>query len=193
MRDRAIPDTPTGRQTNWRHNSSISSIQEPSGSATSRSPTPPFPTEYTSLPEHRDGFIPINKDGMRIDTALRNPSKAELLTYNARANAHRLCNHYHLTGVCSLSPECPYDHSYLEPELLNVLKHFVRRYPCAKKGHCRNAKCDKGHVCVWSGCQGTKCKLGHQLHNVDLKVTRWINPDVESEAQMTEEGARISY
>jgi hypothetical protein len=172
---------------------SISSFKGLSGSASTRSLTPPLPTENTSLPGHRDGVIPINKDGMRIDTALPNPSKADRLAYNARANTHRLCNHYHLTGECNLLSDCPYDHDYLQPELLTVLKHFVRRYPCTKKGLCRNSKCDKGHVCVEGGCQGSKCKLGHQMHNMDLKVVEWVTADTEEGIQKKAEGVSLSW
>lgn len=57
--------------------------------------TPPcFPPTNIKSEE----YIPVNKDGHRIDTYLPQPPNEDWLVYNRRAKQHKLCNAYHLGG-----------------------------------------------------------------------------------------------
>jgi hypothetical protein len=63
---------------------------------------------------------------MRIDTALPKATAGDFSAYNKRAHIQQLCNDYHLNGKCSKGLGCSYDHSSIEPELLNVIRHVLR-------------------------------------------------------------------
>jgi hypothetical protein len=138
---------------------------------TNGSSTPPV---EVVLPEPIETMIPLNKDGMRLDTALPRASQEDWGMFNRRVHTHKLCNSYQLTGACP-QEDCPFDHKYMEPELLNVLRHVVREYPCTRRGTCRKEQCNKGHICTKIGCKG--CKMGSTLHNVDARVFQWVAPE----------------
>jgi len=119
-------------------------------------------------------MIPVNKEGMRIDTFLHKPTTDEFNAFKRRIHTHKLCNDFQLAKFCS-QEDCSYDHSYLDPELLNVLKIVAREIPCARKGACRRSMCYKGHLCARTGCKS--CKLGYRMHGVDTTVVDWVKPE----------------
>jgi hypothetical protein len=127
------------------------------------------------LPQQKRNLLPLNRDGHRIDVILPKASQEDHTALRKKIQAgQKLCNDFQLIGICN-SDDCPYDHSTLAPEFLNVLRHLAREIPCARKGSCRRAACYKGHVCAKSGCRN--CKLGYKAHGVDTNVFVWVEPE----------------
>jgi len=73
-----------------------------------------------SNPETKD-LIPLNKHGWRLDFHLPSVSPEAPNAYRARITQQKLCNNYHLIGTCT-HPDCPFDHSPVEEELVYVLR-----------------------------------------------------------------------
>lgn len=121
------------------------------------------------------GFIPLNKDGQRIDAFIRPPTQDEWATYQARFRRQKPCNSHHLQGVCTQF-NCPYDHSELEPETRHCLEYVLKCNPCTKKGGCRVSDCFYGHVCQKDDCVGQMkgCRLKFEQHNVDPKLASMV-------------------
>lgn len=127
-------------------------------------------------------MIPVNKDGARIDTYLPVPSSDELAMYQSRTKSQKLCNRYHLTGECK-DPDCPFDHSDVDPRLVDVMRYFSKQRPCARGRGCRSIKCCYGHICQRDGCRGDRpCKMNPRAHDIDLHVVEWVEPDDQTEA-----------
>ncbi|RDW74537.1 zinc finger CCCH domain-containing protein [Aspergillus mulundensis] len=92
-------------------------------------------------------FIPMNKDGERIDPYVPPPSKDSWDKYKRRAALCKPCNNYYLAGCCN-SENCELDHRPIEVDTLNVL-------------NCKSFK---------------TCKFGRHAHFLDYAVTRWEEP-----------------
>lgn len=128
----------------------------------------------------KNGLIPVNKDGQRIDTALGQPSEAACEAFRTRTHGHKLCNGHHLMNYCS-NITCDFDHAPITEEVRLVLRTVARSIPCARKSDCRRANCTKGHICQKKGCRGGGgCKLNSYMHSVDPIVVEWIIPDAET-------------
>ncbi|KAJ5915577.1 hypothetical protein N7466_011510 [Penicillium verhagenii] len=167
--------------------------QQLAKSADSESPSPKqlwsSPTvvgrslEYltTMLPPHSlkcEEFIPINKDGDRLDTYCPHPAAEAFDEYHRRAKEHRVCNSYHLSGECG-DMGCQYDHSDVSNTIIEVLRYILLQHPCSRAGACRSIKCYLGHICQKPNCKAVKswqCRFNHRTHTLDLQVSQWVAP-----------------
>ncbi|KAF2652677.1 hypothetical protein K491DRAFT_695392 [Lophiostoma macrostomum CBS 122681] len=163
---------------------------------TSSSPLPPLTplthktlsTLPTSTIPH---FIPLNSTSHRLDTLLTPPPASAWTLYTSRFRTQKLCNSYHLEGICT-SFACPFDHSALEPETRQVLEYVVRQRACPRGGGCRNTGCVYGHVCQKVGCagggagagvgDGGKCRMGRSMHGLDLRVASMVPGEEDGES-----------
>lgn len=130
-------------------------------------------------------FIPINKDGERLDTYSAPPSSQALYEYQRRAKQHKVCNKYHLSGECG-DMSCMYDHTDVSDTIIEVLNYMVLQMPCTRLGNCRSIKCYKGHLCQKPGCKAVKnyaCRFNHRAHTLDLQVAQWVAPLEQIEAE----------
>lgn len=128
-------------------------------------------------------FIPVNKDGDRIDPYYAHPSPEAFEEYHARAKEHKVCNSYHLSGECG-DMSCMYDHSDVSNVIVDVLRYMLLQHPCTRAGACRSIKCYMGHLCQKPGCKAVKswqCRFNHNAHVLDLKTARWDVPSDQSE------------
>lgn len=90
--------------------------------------------------------IPVNKLGSRIDLPLPDIFKADKDAYYLRVNKKRLCNDHVLAGCCT-KENCPFDHSTVEQNIVNVLRSVVRsKFKCPKGAQCRSRTCYKSHM-----------------------------------------------
>ncbi|KAJ5628138.1 Zinc fingerCCCH-type [Penicillium lividum] len=129
-------------------------------------------------------FIPINKDGDRLDPYCPHPSPDAFDEYHRRAKEHRVCNSYHLSGECG-DMSCQYDHSDVSSTVIEVLRYILLQHPCSKAGACRSIKCYMGHICQKPNCKAVKswqCRFNHRTHTLDLHVSQWVTPVEQSES-----------
>lgn len=121
-------------------------------------------------------LIAVNKDGERIDPYSPHPPMDVYDEYNRRARQHKICNKYHLGGECG-DMSCPFDHSDVEPSIINVMTYILRQTPCPRKGACRSIKCYTGHHCQKDQCRGGRlCKFGQRAHTLDIRLSQWVKP-----------------
>ncbi|KAI4607994.1 hypothetical protein J4E80_009391 [Alternaria sp. BMP 0032] len=118
-------------------------ISETNGSGPSQPPRGPSGAPYPTLPlssqQHPSsqtplsallpaapipGFIPLNPSHQRLDPHLPMPTPSAWKIYNARFAKAKPCNTFHLQQRCT-TPNCPFDHSELEPEARQVLEYVV--------------------------------------------------------------------
>lgn len=98
--------------------------------------------------------------------------------YHRRANKHKVCNSYHLSGECG-DMSCPYDHSDVSDTIIEVLRYLLLQHPCPRGGKCRSIKCYMGHLCQKSNCKAVKswqCRFNYRAHTLDLHVAQWVVP-----------------
>lgn len=127
-------------------------------------------------------FIPVNKDGQRLDTYCPHPSAQAFDEYQRRAKQHKVCNRYHLSGECG-DMSCMYDHSDVSDTIIEVIRYMLLQRPCPRSGTCRSIKCFLGHICQKPGCKAVKsfqCKFNHRAHTMDLEVAQWVAPVEQS-------------
>lgn len=126
------------------------------------------------------GFIPLNKDGQRLDTYTRPPTQEEWRIYNARFHKRKPCNSFHLQRICTTF-DCPFDHTELEPESRHVLEYVLKCSPCPRRSDCRASDCFYGHLCHKDDCTGQMkgCRMKTDLHSVDPKVASMVPVDVQ--------------
>lgn len=146
----------------------------------------------TALPQNpRNGFIPINAAGQRLDPVLRMPINKERKTYKSRTRNQGLCTNFYLKGSCRYK-NCRYDHTPINSSLLLILKQKLLDTPCHSAGACRSGDCIHGHVCAIAGCvdgKVMKCRFDHAAHGVDMAVAEWVrptgakNPAIQKEAK----------
>ncbi|KAJ6145386.1 Zinc finger CCCH-type [Penicillium chermesinum] len=123
-------------------------------------------------------FIPINKDGERLDTYCAHPSPDAFDAYHRRAKEAKVCNSYHLSGECG-DMNCHYDHSDVSNTIIDVLRYICLQHPCPRGGSCRSIKCYMGHICQKPNCKAVKswqCRFNLRAHSVDLQVAQWVAP-----------------
>ncbi|KAJ9348215.1 C-x8-C-x5-C-x3-H type zinc finger protein [Paecilomyces variotii] len=124
----------------------------------------------------REELIQLNKRGERVDELIPRPPLEAWRLYNMRIGVRKLCAAYHLGGKCS-TPNCGYDHSHVDPPVLDVLRYLVRMAPCHKGPACRRAGCYLGHMCQRHNCKGYKpCKFRHYGHYIDREIVKEIPP-----------------
>ncbi|CAO2656000.1 Nn.00g048030.m01.CDS01 [Neocucurbitaria sp. VM-36] len=128
------------------------------------------------------GFIPLNKDGQRLDTYTRPPTQEEWRIYNTRFHKQKPCNSFHLQRICT-SFGCPFDHNELEPESRHVLEYVLKCSPCPRRSDCRVSDCFYGHICHKDDCTGQMkgCRMKTDLHNVDPKVASMVPAEDDPE------------
>ncbi|KAJ5544183.1 hypothetical protein N7494_005462 [Penicillium frequentans] len=132
-----------------------------------------------TLPTHSlefEEYIPINKDGDRLDTYCPHPSPEAFAEYHRRAKRHRVCNSFHLSGECG-DMDCQYDHSHVSNTIIEVLRYILLQHPCSRAGACRFIKCFWGHICQTPNCKAIKtfqCRFNHRTHSLDLQVAQWV-------------------
>ncbi|MCJ1285356.1 hypothetical protein MMC26_004696 [Xylographa opegraphella] len=120
----------------------------------------------------------LNQHDQRIDPPLLGITEHERTRFRQRTNNQHLCNEYHLLGKCPALPgrACLFDHKYVDPGLLLVLKERLRLQRCKKGSACRSHDCYYGHACRGPGCTGGKgCSFSSLLHNLDADVVREIS------------------
>lgn len=128
-----------------------------------------------------DELIAVNKEGERIDTYFPAPSNSTWESYQRRAKRQKICNKYHLGGECG-DMSCEFDHSYVDPSMLNVMGYILRGAKCPRGSKCRSIKCYTGHHCQKDGCRGGKgCRFGRRGHIIDLHLAEWILPTNQSD------------
>ncbi|MCJ1377171.1 hypothetical protein MMC17_000263 [Xylographa soralifera] len=66
----------------------------------------------------------LNKDNQRVDLPLLGITEHGQARFWRRTDNQHLCNEYHLLGKCPALPgrPCGYDHAYVDPELILILK-----------------------------------------------------------------------
>ena len=82
-------------------------------------------------------YVLLNREDQRLDEKLVRPDKAAVDSLNARLlNKGKVCNDYHLLGVCR-TQHCPYAH---EPKLSSMeqlaLRHKARNKLCQAYDEC---------------------------------------------------------
>lgn len=120
--------------------------------------------------------IKLNKRGERLDEPLPRPSPQAWRMYGLRIGVRKLCAAHHLGGKC-LTPNCDYDHTDIDPPVLEVLRYLVRMAPCNRGPGCRRAGCYLGHMCQRHNCKGYKpCRFRHYGHYIDREVAQKVSP-----------------
>ncbi|KAF2836674.1 hypothetical protein M501DRAFT_1018561 [Patellaria atrata CBS 101060] len=126
-------------------------------------------------PSEREGLIPVNKDGHRLDTFLPPASKNGRDTYYARTRRQKPCYDRVVAGKCAVSG-CKLDHNSVGRDVILFMKHIRREKVCPFYGNCRSPSCGFAHVCPNAG-KCTDCRWGQQwknIHKIDKKVVRWV-------------------
>ncbi|KAL1310806.1 hypothetical protein AAFC00_001046 [Neodothiora populina] len=177
LHNTASSRTASSRTINGDHGPSPSASQHSDTSATVQ-----VTVTETYLPRwssEREGLIPINRDGHRLDFYKEPPSNDLFAAYNKRTQARKQCNDFQFLGFCEKGARCIYIHSHspLEPPFKRVLESILRTSPCPAKGECRLKECYRGHICTQPGCNGSEggkaCKLKKAMHGIDTVVDSW--------------------
>ncbi|KAK4965646.1 hypothetical protein LTR66_012107 [Elasticomyces elasticus] len=161
--------------------SSSAATLYPHSSRSGATQSPPVITILPALQDRREGLIPVNNKGWRLDYVNPPASEDDWYSFSQRTKKQKLCNEHHLRGYCT-KPTCSFDHGAVSDEMLHVLRHVTMNYPCSKKGDCRRADCYNGHICQKDGCQGSwsgSCKLTRVMHTMDPYTADWV-PAVQS-------------
>jgi hypothetical protein len=142
-------------------------------------------------------MIPINAAGQRLDIYLSPPSHTQWYRYITRFKEKKLCNAFHLKGLCS-NVACEYDHSAIDRSLQEVLRYASKNRPCNqnKNGACRRLDCDRGHVCQKPACSDARktargCLIPKSLHNIDHNLHKWVLP-TDSQKDEASDGVELS-
>ncbi|KAJ9635242.1 hypothetical protein H2199_008729 [Coniosporium tulheliwenetii] len=138
--------------------------------------------ELPSQPPDKEGLIPLNSRGDRLDYFIPPATPGAWQAYTARAKTHKICNKFHIEKNCQ-NTNCPFDHKPVEPELIHVMKIILSNRPCPRRGGCRRETCPEGHICKRPGCQGPgdHCKFAASMHRVDTVPFEWVEPVGESD------------
>jgi hypothetical protein len=130
------------------------------------------PSNMTSTPTPSNIVaLAINKLGQRIDLPLERPAAEDQVRYEARWRAKKLCNEYHLCGMCR-NQDCRFDHNPIDEGIRLALRISARQIPCKHGQVCRRQDCPNGHHCPYSvspgGCTNRACPFRVKgMHNVD--------------------------
>lgn len=130
--------------------------------------------KHSSTWNPNQGIVLLNLNDDRIDANLGNWNPDTERSLFKRADHCRLCNDFHLRGVCYAS-SCSYSHEpRLNPEELVILRSWARRLPCHKKSACRSAECWYGHMCPHETCFLPNTCRFRAYHDMDrTAVTVW--------------------
>lgn len=91
--------------------------------------------------EAQPGYIPINKDGQRLDCHLPFPPRSAWDALMILSRHVKLCRWFHLVGNCGKGNNCLYDHSEVTDDMRNCLRYGLRRLACHQGGLCRRIDC----------------------------------------------------
>ncbi|KAK4894775.1 hypothetical protein LTR27_007163 [Elasticomyces elasticus] len=161
-----------------------------------------------------DGKIAVNRIGHRIDVLV--PPIPDSLReryrqiYKEGNTIRRLCNSFHIVGVCLRGEPgemCDYDHTPLSEDVFNLLKSLSYNHVCKKEGACRRSHCSAGHICQRGDCEyrGGKyfCKFPREVHELDLEVSEFEDAYIwprrlaqnggDDEADVSDGGVSITF
>jgi hypothetical protein len=171
---------------NWRQNASPDKSSVPYGMPSLTKTDNDFMSGYndpiqtqidlaTMLPQADSipaGQIPVNKASYRLDAYIPPPSPEHKSAFQSRIALRKLCNSFHINGVCPNGDACPYDHRPASPAILSCLRQVVTNNPCPRRGACRSPTCLYGHICQKAECKyrggNIFCKHPPQVHYQDL-------------------------
>jgi hypothetical protein len=150
---------------------------------------------FAKLPKKDDiprGCVAVNRNGYRLDP-YSPPINANVMSrLKARVDKRRVCNSFHLQGVCDAGDRCEYDHEPLEADFLPALEALARSQPCPRRGTCRLEGCTHGHICQNPECKhrGGKayCKLPYLSHVEEL-VAASYPPGVSKQRKVISGGS----
>jgi hypothetical protein len=142
-----------------------------------------LPNSYNLLKScsvDKEGLIPINKDGNRIDflvpTALRGEEKA----FNMRNEVHKICLNHHIGTDGCQKMFCPDDHFHVEDKVLRYAVYMLSRQSCRSKDACCRWICGMGHHCQEELCfkdgKTEKCRIATRMHGIDTVISKWVQP-----------------
>lgn len=139
------------------------------------------PSEPTDLPRtEKEGMVPVNNAGQRLDTLIPPPSRSQLARFKAHCKVKKLCNAFHLDGGC-LQEDCEFDHRPIDQEMQHIVYYFSKLRPCNrnKNGTCRRLDCNRGHICqkpecLAAGRKSKGCFFADNLHGIDYKLHMWV-------------------
>ena len=66
-------------------------------------------------------YVPLNKDGERLDMYCPRPSERAFAEYYDGVQKHNVCNSYHLSGQCA-NTNCVYDHGGVSETIIKALR-----------------------------------------------------------------------
>ncbi|KAK3637794.1 hypothetical protein LTR56_012000 [Elasticomyces elasticus] len=161
-----------------------------------------------------NGKIAVNRIGHRLDVLV--PSIPDSLReryrqiYKEGNTIRRLCNSFHIVGVCLRGEPgelCDYDHSPLLEDVSNLLKSLSYNHICKKEGACRRSHCSAGHICQRGDCEyrGGKylCKFPREIHELNLEVSEFEDAYIwprrlaqnggDDEADVSDGGVSITF
>ncbi|KAH6847680.1 hypothetical protein B0I37DRAFT_341873 [Chaetomium sp. MPI-CAGE-AT-0009] len=175
-----------------------SDMPSPSSPASTTHDTAAVASQLASLPRAYaipEGQVMVNENNYRLDPYLPAISADVISRLKARVDKRRLCNNFHLQGICDAGDRCEYDHEPLDPETLPALLSLARSQPCPRRGGCRLDSCYHGHICQNLGCKhrGGKvyCKLPYLSHLEPLSGVRYL-PAVSKQSRKTNGGSASS-
>ena len=120
----------------------------------------------------------VNENNYRLDPSLPPVSANMMSRLKARIDKRRVCNSFHLQGLCDASDRCEYDHEPLDPEVLPALLALARSQPCPRRGGCRLENCFHGHICQNLECKHrggkTYCKLSYSAHRESFNKVHYL-------------------
>lgn len=158
---------------NWpvTRQSSNSSVSQPRNNSAGAGM--PF-VKHSSTWNPNRGIVLLNLNDDRIDANLGKPNPDAERSLKKRAERGRLCNDFHLRGVCHAS-SCSYSHEpRLSPEELITLRYWARRFPCHTGSACRSPHCWYGHMCPFDSCFLPNTCRFRAHHDIDrTAVTVW--------------------
>ncbi|OGM39778.1 CCCH zinc finger DNA binding protein [Aspergillus bombycis] len=111
-----------------------------------------------------------NAAGQRVDPPLRYSTKENVDELKQR----KLCNPYHIVGLCPYGENCNHDHeSRLRPQQVEDLRYIARLRVCPRGIWCAEESCVCGHRCPRENCPGpgyNGCKFPKVMHGVDSSI-----------------------
>jgi hypothetical protein len=197
----------SGKSCKMLHDGPSNDTRNPVQYADAPSPTNPVSTvnnttslasQLATLPRAfriPEGHVMVNENNYRLDPYLLSISADVMNRLKARVDKRRVCNSFHLQGVCDTGDRCEYDHEPLDPEVLPALLSLARSQPCPRRGGCRLESCYHGHICQNLECKhrGGKmyCKLPYVAHLEPLNNVHYL-PAVSKPTRKTNGGSASS-
>lgn len=148
--------------------------------------TPPISKTTPASPLTRQGPIPQNRKGQRVDAEIPKYDKFEV----DRIKRLKMCNVHFLRQECPYGDTCTHRHDYKPTKTdLEWLRVVARMAACHFGSGCEDAKCIYGHRCqapermdksklINDGGKscifGSECVFPPELHNMDTVVIKTI-------------------